>query len=371
MDVSRACDDVIALAPAEPGGVWAWWWIMDGAAGAMEQGDLPPLGPQARLTLLVPAALAPVRDSALPDLPVVQALAAARLSASPVPFEEGPVHVAVAACDGRLLQTRIAALHMDQWLAALAAIPGAPDPVALVPAALVLPRPAEGATVLGELAGQKLARVADAAFAAEDTLLAALAGPEPALLVHGAELERLLAGIHKSPPLNLRQGPYGPRRVSFFRLEDWRGLARMAGCAALLALAVMLVSIQRWHRAADAQEQAVVAQAAARFPSVTDFDSAERVVMVEAARRGAGPNGFAAQVAALLDALRAVPGLSLRDLGYAADGTLRFTAAAPRPDDINAALVALQRAGWKVTVPPAIAPDPTGATVAAITLRAP
>ena len=61
----------------------------------------------------------------------------------------------------------------------------------------------------------------------------------------------------------------------------------------------------------------------------------------------------------------------LRDLGYVEDGTLRFQAAAPTADAVNQLLMALQRDGWQVTVPPQLAPDPTGATVAAITVRAP
>ena len=76
-------------------------------------------------------------------------------------------------------------------------------------------------------------------------------------------------------------------------------------------------------------------------------------------------------MAAVLAAMQPVPSIRLRDLGYNADGTLHFTAAAPRAEDVNAVLIALQNAGWKVTVPPSLASDPTGATVVAITVRAP
>ena len=99
--------------------------------------------------------------------------------------------------------------------------------------------------------------------------------------------------------------------------------------------------------------------------------AAVRLLGAELAKRGEGGASFAAPMAALLDAMRPVAGVKLRDLGYGADGTLRFTAVAPRAEDINAVLIALQNNGWKVTVPPALAPDPTGATVAAISVRAP
>ena len=91
----------------------------------------------------------------------------------------------------------------------------------------------------------------------------------------------------------------------------------------------------------------------------------------ELARHGEGGASFTAPAAALLAAMRPIPSVALRDLGYAADGTLRFQAAAPTADDINRLLSALQQDGWQVTVPPSLAPDATGATVAAITVRAP
>ncbi|MDF8332712.1 type II secretion system protein GspL [Novosphingobium cyanobacteriorum] len=362
---------LIALAPAAAGAQWRWWRVGEGALWSMEEGDLPPAveGPA---TVLVPAALSPVLDRPMPGLPVPQALAAARLAESERQLGGQAPHVAVAADGVRLLVARVAPVDMDAWLAACAAA-GLPD-AALVPAALVLPRPDAGpgaGTMLADLAGQHLARTPDAAFAAEDALLAALTDAGAAQTLDDAALAARLAAVQAAPPLDLRQGVYARARVSFLALPDWRSLARMAACAALLALAVLLVWIVRWNHEASRQEALALAAVQVRFPTVTDVDSAERVVAAELVRRGTGASGFGAPTAALLDGLRGAPGVALRDLGYAADGTLRFTAAAPRPEDINAVLVALQQAGWKVTVPPSLAPDPTGAIVAAITVRAP
>lgn len=358
---------LIALVPASAGEPWRWWRVADGALWSMDEGNLPP-AVEGSATVLVPAALAPVLDRPLPDLPVLQALAATRLAEAERSLAGQAPHVAVAADGDRLLVARVAPVDMDAWLAACAAA-GLPD-AALVPAALVLPRP-DGGTALADLAGQHLARTPDAAFAAEDALLAALTDAGAAQTLDEPALAARLAAVHAVPPLDLRQGVYARARVSFLALPDWRVLARMAACAALLALAVMLVWVVRWNHEASRQEALALAAVQARFPSVTDIDGAERVVAAELVRRGSGASGFGAPAAALLDGLRGAPGVALRDLGYAADGTLRFTAAAPRPEDINTVLVALQQAGWKVTVPPTLAPDPTGATVAAITVRAP
>lgn len=367
-------DGLIVQLPATPGQDWRWWRVSGGALGrehGFDPADEAPWGgldEGAVVTVLVPAALAPVQDKPLPDMPVPQALAATRLSLHEAAIGGGERHAAVAAADGRLLSASLAAADMDGWLASLEAV--GLQPQTLVPAALVLPRH-DTALVLGDLGGQRLARTPSAAFTAEPALIGALASAPGSFDLDEAAMNEALLAAHAAPPLNLRQGIYAPRRVSFFRVPAWGQLARMTATAALLALALMLVWIVKWNLDSAAHEAETLALVQTKFPAASDLDSAERIVAAELAKRGQGGASFSAPAAALLAAMRPVPALRLRDLGYSADGTLRFTAAAPRADDVNAVLLALQRDGWKVTVPPSLAPDPTGATVAAITLRAP
>lgn len=364
-------DGLVVLLPAHADAPWRWWRV--GESGTVHEAvfDAPaesaPWGEAGTVTVLVPAADAPVIDKPLPDMPVAQALAAERLGLSQGGLEVAQ-HIAASGDEGRLLACRVAPAAMDRWLALLEG--RGIDPQAVVPAALVLPRPERG-LMLADLGGQLLARTAEAAFAAEPGLVAILAEGQEQSALSGDELLARLAAIHAAPPLNLRQGQYASRRVSVFRSANWIGLARMAAIAALLALLLMLVWVVKWNLDSSAEEARALALAQQRFPAATDLDSAERLLNAELAQRGEGGASFAAPAAALLDVLRGVPAVSLRDLGYGADGTLRFTAAAPRADDVNAVLIALQNQGWKVTVPPSLAPDPTGATVAAITVRAP
>lgn len=360
---------LIALLPAIPGAAWRWCAVDGGALGEEQvwhPDEAVPWPAGTPATLLVPAASAPVRDKPLPDLPVPQALAAERIGMARDDLD-AQVHVAVAAHQGRLLVAKVSLADMDLWLASAAATGLALR--ALVPAGLLLPRPENG-VMTATLGEQPLARSPDAAFAAEPALLGALGQGEPTALP-GDALETALLDLFAAPPLDLRQGRYAPARVSFFRLSDGWGLARMAATAALLALALMLVWIVRWNVDSSARERAAVARVQAKFPAASDLDSAERLVAAAAAESGQGAAAFAVPASALLAAMRPVPAVALRDMGFDGDGTLRFTAAAPRAEDVNVVLVALQQQGWKVTVPPSLAPDPTGATVAAITLRAP
>lgn len=362
----------VAFLPADPAGEWRWRriagavaddeqvWCMDEPA-PWREGDT--------VVVAVPAALAPVQFVPMPAMPHAQALAAQRLALAGRGLgTEQHLALAASASGDRILSAMVAPAVMDGWIARCAA--SGIEPSALIPAALFLPDPGDGA-VLAELAGEPLARIPTAAFAGEPALLEALAAGLPVREIDAPELGRAIADAALSPPLDLRQGRYAPRRVALLLMPDWRRLARMAAVAALLALVLMLVSILRLNRDSDAREEAVLAAAQARFPAATDLAAAERLVSGELARNGRGPAGFAPVAAAVLDTMRPLATVSLRDLAYGDDGTLRLTVAAPRPEDINAMLARLQQDGWAVTVPPALAPDPTGATIAAITVRAP
>ncbi|KPF92807.1 hypothetical protein IP81_05220 [Novosphingobium sp. AAP83] len=365
-------DGLIVLVSARPDHLWHWWRVRDGVAGAAQAFDASaepaPWGEVGDVTVLVPPSDAPVRDCAMPDMPLAQALAAERMGLAQGGLEAATRHVAVGADAGGLLSCAVSASYMDRWIAALAE--HGIDPVALVPASLVLPR-AEGSLMLADLGGQLLARTANAAFAGEAALVEALAGGLPQTALDDDEVSQRLAEVHANPPLNLRQGVYALRRVSVFRTGNWIGLLRMAATAALLALLLMLVWVVKWNLDSLVEETHALELVQKRFPGATDLDSAERLINAELAKRGQGGASFSAPAAALLETIRPIPAVRLRDLGYSADGTLRFTVAAPRAEDVNTVLISLQNQGWKVTVPPALAPDPTGATVAAITLRAP
>jgi len=368
---------LLILLPAAAGEAWRWWRIDDGELGqghdySPDEGAIwGELDDDAKVTALVPSDRAPVRVRPLNGMPVAQAVAAARLERGGElgeGWDGAGTHVATAASrsgDAVLVAT-VAAADMDVWLAELAAANLLPQ--AMIPAALVLPATAQ--PIAAELSGQPLIRTADAAFAGEPELVAALAENEPRVL-EDRDLEDALLAAWRDPELNLRQGAYAPKRVSIFRLPDWLELARMAALAALLGFMILAVETTKLNWDASAREQAALAAAQKRFPAAVDLANAQTLAAAELARRGEGGGSFAAPASALLAAMRPIPSLKLRDLGYGSDGTLRFQAAAPTADEINKLLIALQQEGWQVTVPPSLAPDPTGATVAAITVRAP
>jgi len=367
---------LIVLLGEVPGAPWRYWRVED---GALDSGrsfapghDRPWNEDEAmRALVLVPAALAPVRDHPRGEMTMAQALATARLDPPGLraPLEQSHVAVAATADGERVLSAAVAKAEMDVWLAELAA--NGIDARALLPAALVLPRPDPGHVATGELAGQMLARTPDMAFAGEADLVDALVGDAVRSAVDGDSVAQSLLAQFAAPELDLRQGPYALARVSYFRLTDWTQLVRMAAVLALLIFGVFLVETIRLNIDASAREESALTAAREQFPGVGDLASAESQIRTELVRRGAGGADFADAAPAVFAAMQPVPSIRLRNLSWRGDGTLAIRAAAPSSEALNQMLIALQRDGWQVTVPPELAPDATGASVADITVRAP
>ena len=83
---------------------------------------------------------------------------------------------------------------------------------------------------------------------------------------------------------------------------------------------------------------------------------------------GGGPLAFSVPASALYDAMGDAPGVTLRTLSHRTDGTLTTTLAAPRVEDINEVLLALQARGYRITAQPMAGTD--GQQMANVTIRA-
>lgn len=256
-----------------------------------------------------------------------QAAAAARLllaDASAEPLSE--LHVAVGRAERGL--TPVALLpsrRMADWLASAAA--AGLDPELVIPTPLLLIPPAEGFVrrdrgTLCDFRGEA------AAFSLEPELA------EPLLL--GAEpqevsLERFesgLADILADPPLNLRQGAFARRGQ--WRVESGRArrLALLALALILLTLAVQVTMILRYTFAADALEQEASALAG---PAGS-----------------AGDRDFSASAGLLFEAVQATPSVELTRLDYRPDGTLSATLQGDSPASLAAVGQRLEASGLAV-----------------------
>ncbi len=305
---------------------YRWWRIAD--ARVMAEGEGVPETDEP-IVAVAPADAVALHWAELPSRSPAQATAAARiLAAEASAAAAADLHVAIGdEGDGERPIAVVGNDTMMQWLASLAA--AGVDPVAVVPAPMLLPRPDHG-FARGEIGGQALVRGRATGFADEARLTELVTGGEAPATLDRDAIEAAVVAAVDSPPLDLRQGPFARRRR---RAIDWALVRRLAvlGLAILaVTLAIDLVRIGKYSFAADALDARADALARTGLPrgeTVTDSDRQ----LDERLSRVRGPGlGYSATVAAVYDAIRAVPGAELTALDFQPTGDLRLGIACER-----------------------------------------
>ena len=336
----------IIFLPALDDQPWRWLRVADDAVVERGEGALADAGDA--VTAVAPADAVTLHWSSLPARSQAQAAAAARIvvaEASAGPLDG--LHVAVGdEADGERSIGVVANERMLGWLALLGS--AGIDPVAIVPAPLLLPAPAEG-YVRAELGGQSVVRGISSGFADEARLTELMTGGSvPQTLGREAVDAAIVAGVTQ-PLLNLRQGAFARRKR---RAIDWpliRRLAVLAGLVLLTTLAIDLVRIARYSMAADAAEMQADALAREGLPRGADQGDAGRLLTERLSRlRGPGA-GFTATVAAVASATRDVEGGEVIALAFEPTGELRATIAASGEAQANQLIARLREAGFVVT----------------------
>ena len=343
--------------------------VVQGGTGAnwLAACGLTALPDDAIVLLVPPAALVTLNWIEYPDLAPRQGRAAARLAALAGAIV--PADQLFAAADENEDPARphciavAARADMQHWL--LWAQHHGLDPDIMVPAPLLLPEPQEGFE-RGMIGGEAVLRGTDLALAG-DLALPELIGEAVVRDVPAGQIDARAIAALARPPLDLRQGDFAKRvRRSF----DKRTMARIAlwsGLILLASLSIALVGLAKRHLAAASLNAESLALARTVVPGANDLVQAEAEMDRQLGARGAGGYAFTAPVSGLLSAMQDVPGVSLTALSRDPDGMIRATLAAARVDDIDSVQLALQAAGFTITVTPSR--DPGGRMLADITVR--
>jgi general secretion pathway protein L len=334
-------------------GIEGWVRIADGAVAARGDGIEGSEGHRgAPVVAVAPGEEVTLRWLDLPTgLTPAQAAGAARLMAgelSAQPIDE--LHVAAGAEPDEDAGARCIGLvpmeSMRLWLARLEE--AGFDAERMVPETLLLPAPAEGFATR-DLGGLRLYRARDEAFAAEPELGELLLAGRAAVEMEGdAGLAEGLAQV----PLDLRQGPFARRRDWRVAPARARRLAVLAAALMLVSLAVQIVAIARYSFAADAAEaetRRIAAAALPRSPGIADPDAALTQRLAELQGGGAG---FSATAGALFEAVKATPNVELSALAFAPDGVLRATAQADSPAALEALRQRIEAGGFAAEAGP-------------------
>lgn len=379
-----------ALAITDDGGAKAdhghWWRVIDGQI--TQSGDRldwlhpsrgGPLAKETRLLALAPAADVMLHRAAFPRLTQRQAEAAARLLAAEQSITPAAaLHVALGpvadadngdGADGtRMLAVTDDAL-MARWLRWLSS--HGLDADQIVPAALLVPAPdaASGdALVRATVGSETILRSADAAFVAEPELVSHIAGSETQLVDASDEsIDRAMIAALDDVMLDLRSGKWAKAPPALFGAATLRRAAMIAGLILLVSLAILsarIIRVTADTAALDARASAAVATVLRTPPPI---EQAIPQLDARLAALGGGTARLSAPFAALVAAMEPAPTVALTALAWRGDGTLSVTLGAPRAEDINTVLLALQARGYTITATPRSGTD--GRALGDITIR--
>ncbi len=251
------------------------------------------------------------------------------------PVEELHVALGPPLPDGSAWIAIIAAERMEAWTALVEAAGRPVD--GLVPAALLLDAPGEGAT-MARIGEQVLLRTADAGGLVEPEIARLMLGtaiaPRPASLLPFAPAAR------PDPlPLDLRQGAFAPRlrwwTLGWVRI--WAAI--LAALALLLALAPFAIDAARTRAAIAAHDEAVLQLAETTLGQRPASPSEAQQALAQARREAEG-GALGARLSHAAATLEGVPGARLAAVRLSPDGRLVLTLAGPA-DAVNAARGAL------------------------------
>lgn len=326
--------------------------------------------PDDRLIALAPAADVPIRWRHYPDAAPAQAAVAARLDTLKDSLGDGALLHIVAGQPAETGQavpvavtTHAAMTAWTDWLKARDL-----DPAAIIPAAAAVPPPEPGSLWSAELGGEQIVRAADHAYLSDPAIDPLIAGGRAIAPLDADRMRAALLLTLAAPPLDLLSGGWKPRRSWALDPALVRLVKRLAIALLVVSLLIPIVHALRLSSDSARADDAVVAMAKKAGVTAPDATAAEAELDRRLAAAGGGPLAFSVPAAALYGAMRDTPGVALRTLSHRTDGTLTTTLAAPRVEDINAVLLALQARGYRITAQPMAGSD--GQQMANITIRA-
>lgn len=327
-------------------------------------GDASPVSEPARtvpLTLALAASDCSVTWISLEAATPRQAAAAAR-AAVLARAVDADVHVVADPVAGPIPVATVSHAVMRHWTGWAAA--NGYQLTAIQPAALALPEPAAGTVSVATLAGERMARTIDSAFALEPGLASVLTGGAHEI---EADVRQGLTALAAERRLNLLTGPYAPPRARLFTPERLRAMAALVVLILLVSLAIGATRLARLHADIARIDGEVAAAATAALGREIAAEYAVGELDARLAATGISRGSANATIAALMQALEGQANVGIDAASWDRAGTLTVTLGAPRAEEINPVLLAIQAAGYRITAQPRQGSD--GRALADLTIR--
>jgi len=366
----NAANGLIVILPSVAGETPSWIKVVDGqivsrSASAARAGmdGVDDAGP---VMLVLPVSAVTMRQVELPsqDMPIAQARSVAQRLAREASIDGGDgLHVAVADDDpcSVAVIAREDMAHFIAW-----AHEQGLEPDVVLPATALLPEPQAG-YVRADIGGASIVRGQGLVVDAAQDWVRAHIGDAQVSDMDAAAVDMALVNALAQPPLNMRSGEFSRPRKSGIAAGYWKRIAIWVGCIALVTLLISLALIVKYQWSASRLDDRAVEAAQAVLPAADDAKLAQEELSRVLSVQGASGYGFTGPVAGLMSAMQSVPGVSFTSLSRGDDGLVHATLASARAEDINAVLLAVQAAGYRITATSSA--DPSGRVIAQITVR--
>jgi general secretion pathway protein L len=353
----RVDDGVIVDSGQDDGWVAAWEKPRDDS-------------PDDRLVAIAPAADVPLHWLHYPDAAPAQAAAAARLDTLKNSLgDAAELHIVAGQPAGEgqavavAVTTHAAMTAWTDWLGARGLAPAA-----MIPAAAAVPPPEPDTLWTAEVGGEQIVRTTDRAWLSDPELDPLIAGGRAIAPLDTDRMREALLLTLAAPPLDLLSGGWKPKRSWSVDPTMLRLAKRFAVALVAVSLLIPIIYAIRISSDTGRADDAVVAMAKKAGVTAVDAAAAEAELDRRLAAAGGGPLAFSVPASALYDAMGDAASVTLKTLSHRTDGTLTTTLAAPRAEDINKVLLALQARGYRITAQPMAGSD--GQHMANITVRA-
>lgn len=311
---------------------------------------------------IVPVSLSALRSAKPQGLEPRQELAVARIEAQKEALGSAMVATAFAE-NGQILVATVDRDLVDIGIALLADLGFWVKSV--IPAGAIV-SPGENEVWAASFGGEQFLRSTDLACLDEPAVRTALFGDRQPILVGPDQLVESVIILSRDPKPDFLDGK-GARRSSqsLLNSRQWLWVKRLGLAAALLLLAGWLAYWAKLQWAIHSENEQALIIARKIDPAIADIATAE-----EALNRNGSAKGKASMLAAIVwRSAQASETVALTDLKVGENGLLTATLSAPDAKNVDPVLIAIQRAGYRISV--SARRDPSGVALVDLTMRTP
>ncbi len=240
------------------------------------------------------------------------------------------------------------------------------DPDLCIPSACLVPVPEKG-FMKADIGGCVVIRGTEHSFPDEPALVDTIVGDELVTALDSQQVRELIGAAASQQLLNLRSGKFVKKSARKPMTSPQKRLLLGALAAiAVISLAIPITVISK-HKLTTANVNAdSLALARGIVPGVNELPQARQQIGEKLKSIGQAPDRFTALTSIFFQSLQSAPGVAVVKMSYQPSGLLSATLSAARNEDINVALLALQRDGYKITAVPRT--EATGKALADITV---